>query len=695
MGRALARQEPVFRAATEECDALFRPELGASLQSLMWSEDGKLDQTGVAQPALFTLQYALGRLWRHWGLRADVLLGHSIGEYAAACLAGVIDLADAARLVAIRGRLMQGLPTGGGMMALAVSEAELQPWLAGHPALDLAAVNAARSVVIAGPLADLAAFAAGHPEAGAQLLRVSHAFHSRAMEPILGAFAEAAARVSWHPAEVPLISSLTGCRAEAQMAGPDYWVRQIPGRVRFADAVRALIAEGVDGAVELGPRPVLLGLVDQPRILRLPSLRAGEDTNATILGSLGALFSAGAAVDWHAVHGPRAGVACFAPATPFERVRHWIDAPNAVAAAPPTPSTALPEIETSAPLPVAAAGIATEDAIRAILAEAMQLPVTAIEPATPFVSLGADSLILTQVAARIERRFGIAVPRRDLFTTLNTAAALHRHVAAARPAAPPGATPETAPDTTPSMASDTKPDIAREMGLGAVAPTAEAHIARLTQRLRDRMPGSRRSRDESTARLADSRGSAGYRPALRGLLAPLVGDRAEGARIWDVDGREYVDITMGFGVQLYGHAAPFITEAIQAQLGRGLQLGPQARLAGEAARRLHRLTGVERVAFCNSGTEAVMTALRLARLATGRAKVALFTGSYHGHFDGVLGESPGTPPSFARDLLCSTTRTRRARWRRSTGIGRSLRRCWWSRCRAAVRGCSRSASSAG
>jgi glutamate-1-semialdehyde aminotransferase len=233
----------------------------------------------------------------------------------------------------------------------------------------------------------------------------------------------------------------------------------------------------------------------------------------------------------------------------------------------------------------------------------------------------------------------VTIPRRDLFTSLNTVVALHRHVTAAIPAV--------------AVAIPAQPPL---------EPAARRHIDRLARRLRDRLPGSWRSRDDATANLADSRGSAGYRTAVQPLLFPLVGDRAEGARIWDVDGNEFLDITMGFGVQLFGHAAPFITKALGAQLGRGLQLGPQARLAGEAARRIHRLTGVDRVAFCNTGTEAVMTALRLARLATGRFKIALFEGSYHGHFDGVLANasaddgdpqplSPGTPSGFVRDVL--------------------------------------------
>jgi amino acid adenylation domain-containing protein/non-ribosomal peptide synthase protein (TIGR01720 family) len=639
MGRALAEQEPVFKRALQDCADILRGS-DLDLPGLLDAEDGRLDQTGNAQPALFAVEYALGCLWRHWGVQPDIMIGHSIGEYAAACLAGVMDLADALTLVATRGRLMQSLPAGGGMLAIAASEAQARDWLVPHPDLDLAVVNAVQSVVVAGPLAALDHFAATLPECGLRRLSVSHAFHSRAMDPILEEFARAVGRVRLRLSPRPVISALTGKRAEADMADPAYWVRQLRAPVRFADAATILDA---DVAIELGPRAMLLGQLDHPGLLRLPSMRAGEATNGTILRSLGALFSAGGDVDWRAFHGDRNRRPGLAPTTPFRRERHWTERSSGLRpGAPPTEVPAQPVAMTVVATAIAATAVAaTEDQIRAILAEAMQLPPAAIQPATPFVELGADSLILTQVAARIERRFGIKIPRRDLFTSLNTVVALHRHVTVAMPAV----LPEAAIPALPLL-----------------EPGAARHIDCLARRLRDRLPGSWRSRDDATANLADSRGSAGYRAAVQPLLFPLVGDRAEGARIWDVDGNEFLDITMGFGVQLFGHAAPFITEALGAQLGRGLQLGPQARLAGEAARRIHRLTGVDRVAFCNTGTEAVMTALRLARLATGRSKIALFEGSYHGHFDGVLANagaedgdpqplSPGTPTGFVRDLL--------------------------------------------
>lgn len=667
MGCSLARREPVFRRALAECDTLLRPLLGLPLTDLLWPESAdaaaRLDQTGFAQPALFAVGYALGCLWRHWGLRPDVLLGHSIGEYAAAHFAGVMDLEDALYVVATRGRLMQSLPAGGGMVAITAAESDVRAWLGQYPELDLAAVNTAQAVVIAGPLGVLDGFiqerlAAGFPANALHRLRVSHAFHSRAMDAILAPFADAVARVSLRPATTPIVSSLTGSLSSAAMADPGYWVRQLREPVRFHAACSAPEITTLDIAIEMGPRAVLLPCLEGPDLIRLSSLRQNEAASGTILRSLGAAFAGGANVDWSTYHADRGGRTVPAPAMPLQRQRYWTDrAPRSGA----TLSQTLPAAAAEAGLVVEdRRPSATLDALRGIVAAAMQLPLSAIPSDLPFVEMGADSLILTQVAAQIERRYGVAIPRRALFSTLNTAAALYQHVIANVPSLSPAAAIEPPPTETPALAP--RAALPTAPPPAPLEPAALAHINALAQRLRARLPGSWSSRDASTAVLADSRGSAGYRPAIHPLLFPLIGDRADGARIWDADGQEYLDITMGFGVQLFGHAAPFIADALRGQLDRGLQLGPQARLAGEVARRMHRLTGVDRIGFCNTGTEAVMTALRLARLTTGRSQIALFDGSYHGHFDAVLATagsadgkasplSPGTPEGFVQDML--------------------------------------------
>lgn len=189
-------------------------------------------------------------------------------------------------------------------------------------------------------------------------------------------------------------------------------------------------------------------------------------------------------------------------------------------------------------------------------------------------------------------------------------------------------------------------------------------VEELIREYRERTKGSRSQRESYATYLADSRASAGYKSLLRDIHYPIVGSRASGSHICDVDGNSYIDLSMGFGVQLFGHAAPFVTDAIADQLALGIQLGPQARLAGEVAELIANATGVERLCFCNTGTEAVMTALRLARAQTNRQKIAMFAWSYHGHFDGTLARPamrnrerrcipafPGVPSSLAANTV--------------------------------------------
>ncbi|MFN8993196.1 MAG: aminotransferase class III-fold pyridoxal phosphate-dependent enzyme, partial [Pseudomonadota bacterium] len=168
-------------------------------------------------------------------------------------------------------------------------------------------------------------------------------------------------------------------------------------------------------------------------------------------------------------------------------------------------------------------------------------------------------------------------------------------------------------------------------------PQQQQYIKAFIKRYNGKTAKSKEKAALSRRVLADSRASAGFRPSIKELVYPIIGEKAEGAYFWDIDGNKYLDITMGFGVLLLGHNPPIIEQAIKKQLAKGLQIGPQSNLAAEVAQLIQDLTAVERVLFCNSGTEAIMTALRLARTVTGRCKVALFTGSYHGHFDGVLG----------------------------------------------------------
>ncbi|KYG01629.1 hypothetical protein BE21_56400, partial [Sorangium cellulosum] len=335
MGRGLYEAWPAFRRAFDQCAALFDRELDQPLREVMWAAPGlaqaaRLDQTAYAQPALFALEVALTALWRSWGVEPQLLLGHSIGELVAACVAGVFSLEDAVRLVAARGRLMQALPAGGAMVAIAASEAEVAAAVAAHAAtVSIAAVNGPYAVVISGAEAPVLALGAAFAARGIRTKRlaVSHAFHSPLMEPMLEDFQRVAATVAYSAPDRPVVSNVTGDVAGPEIATPEYWVRHVRSAVRFCDGAKALHTAGASTLVEVGPKPVLLGLVPAclggADAILVPSLRADRPECEVVLAALGSLYAGGGALDWKGVF-PEGARRVALPTYPWQRERHWM-----------------------------------------------------------------------------------------------------------------------------------------------------------------------------------------------------------------------------------------------------------------------------------------------------------------------------------------------------------------------------------
>ncbi len=330
MGRGLYAQEPVFRQALDQCAEICRPLLPHPLLAVMHGSGeaaAALDQTACTQPAMFSLSYALCRLWQSWGIQPGALLGHSVGEYAAACIAGVYGLGDALTLVCARARLMQALPAGGAMAALFAGHERVAELIARYaPGVAVAAVNAPLETVVSGALAEvdcLLAAAAGCGLASARL-KVSHAFHSALLEPMLPEFAAVCARIPAGRPAIPLVSNLSGAFADdGLLAGPGYWCRHARSPVRFADGVRALHERGFRVFLEVGPQPTLITLggrvLGDQGVEWLSSLHKGRDDGEQLLGCLARLQVLGAAVDWKGFGARRDGSAVTMPGYPFER----------------------------------------------------------------------------------------------------------------------------------------------------------------------------------------------------------------------------------------------------------------------------------------------------------------------------------------------------------------------------------------
>ncbi|MER6595973.1 type I polyketide synthase, partial [Micromonospora purpureochromogenes] len=361
MGRSLHAVFPVFASAFDAVVAEVDAHLDRPLREVVWGDDDELiRRTGFAQAGLFAVEVALFRLVESWGVRADFVAGHSIGELAAAHVAGVLSLADAARLVAARGRLMQALPEGGAMVAVQASEEEVRAALAGPGVVvvgsfgadvvndsgsdgngnglglaagggvDIAAVNGPRSVVISGPEAAVLTVAEHFTTLGRKTtrLRVSHAFHSHLMDPMLDDFRAVAAELTYAEPQLPVVSNLTGALATTELTDPDYWVRHVREAVRFADGVTALHQAGATTFLELGPdaalTPMIEGVVTDTVVA--PAQRRDRPEVTQLLDALARLHVTGTPVRWTEVLD--GGTRVDLPTYPFERRHLWLNAPK-------------------------------------------------------------------------------------------------------------------------------------------------------------------------------------------------------------------------------------------------------------------------------------------------------------------------------------------------------------------------------
>ncbi|MDB6121125.1 MAG: amino acid adenylation protein [Pedosphaera sp.] len=777
MGLELYQSEQVFREEIDRCAKILQSHLGMDLREVIYPTAEKaetaqqqLNQTFVTQPAIFVVEYALAKLWMSWGIVPQALIGHSIGEYVAACLAGVFSLEDALGLLAARARLMQSLPAGS-MLAVRLSAKELEPMLNGK--LSLAAINSPSLSVISGPTEVLERFQAQLGKVASRFLPTSHGFHSAMMDPILEPFTELVKKVKRNAPQIPWVSTLTGKWITAEdMTDASYWAKQLRQTVRMTEGLQELVKDPQRLFLEVGPGQTLSTLAKQhpdksPEQIVLASLHHSQDQGldtSTVLNTLGRMWLSGVNVDWNGFYHNERRLRVPLPTYPFERKRFWVepvksgqgnlpsagvddamlnDRPDGVldssnlememqktmAATPTTPETSNRKDRIAAQL-------------KAMVKELSGLEQSETDFSTSFLEMGFDSLFLTQASQAFQQKFGVKITFRQMLDDLSTVAALADYIdqklpvdalpaptiqsatSAVSPQALPaaGVRPGVMPAsgslleqvlaqqfqimqqqldmlrggtaaTTGAVASipSTQPVVAdKSTGIkapsaapaetefkrfgpykpiekgakGGLTPRQQKALDDLTTRYLKKTPGSKAYTAEHRKHFADPRAVSGFKSNWKEIVYPVVSARSAGSKIWDVDGNEYVDITMGFGLNFFGHSPAWVTEAVTEQLKLGVEIGPQNPLAGKVAKLFCEFTGMERVTFCNTGSEAVMAAIRLARTVTGRKKVVFFTGGYHGTFDEVLargvssnGElrtspiAPGIPQSLVENMI--------------------------------------------
>jgi amino acid adenylation domain-containing protein/FkbH-like protein len=686
--------EKGFREDIDQCAELLVPLLGEDLREVLFAAEGgdaaeRLKHTVLAQPAIFTVEYALARQWQRWGLQPELMLGHSVGEFAAACLAGVFSLEDGLRILAARGRLMAEVERGS-MLSVRLPAAELRARLPEE--LDMASENGPSLCVVAGATEAVARFAKELEADGVAVreLHTSHAFHSRMMDPVVARFREVIATVKLSAPRIPILSTVSGAYlTDEDAVDPGYWAAHLRRTVLFHQAVDAAANEK-EGRIflEVGPGQTLTTLARQTAGRRAAACFAscehpvsGAPDRRRMLTTLAELWCRGAEVDWAAIHAETPKRRVPLPTYPFQRRRAWLpcrllDQPLPAASVTTPASDEAPAAgpETTAEPAPSADGTAAR--LRQALEDLSGIPASDMTSESGFLELGFDSLLLTQAARVIQNTFGVAISFRDLMQTMPTIGALVAHLeangvvlaaapaAASKPAKQALAAPNASAPEPESGVSGPRTRIDRTSTSAELTPVQREHLDALTLRYNARTKGSKELTQGHRKWLADPRTVNGFNRLWKEMVYQIVARRMKGCKMWDVDGNEYVDMVNGFGPNFLGHSPDYVSDAIREQLATGLEIGPQCEAAMETAKLFCEVTGNDRVCFLNTGSEAVQAAMRIARTVTGRDKVLVFDKDYHGNFDPVLVRSvgsgakrrtlplaPGIPASAVQDVI--------------------------------------------
>ena len=705
MGKQLYDTQPTFKRSMQRCAEILEPYLEASLLSVLYSPNSNQDlinQPIYTQTALFSLEYSLAQLWLSWGFEPSALMGHSLGEYVAACIAGVFSLEEGLKLIATRAKLIEKLPEKGKMLAVFANEDLVKAILIkiASPWVSISSVNGEDNTVVSGREGVIQDIIKILDAEGIQshLLTVSHGFHSPLIEPMFKEWESSMAEISFQKPQLPLISNLTGnFFSNSQIPDTQYWQQQTRQTVCFKKGIETLLNQKYELFLEIGAKPILSSLIHRLGQGKcLPSLAEGQEDWSVLTATVANLYVQGININWRGWDQDYARRRLSLPTYPFQRQPYWLTEKK-------IDSTDMGESSSMDTRENSQQKDQIIQDLLSLIAQSLRIKPDNLDTHQPFLEMGADSLVLLDVVRTIETRYRLKITINQLFEVWPTIEELAEHIAQQISFSPSsmslsndieeqsskspksekspinkkteediavnsqeedsslariinqqlaimsqqlvllqGKTPtksQDLPKISPhnNLSSQKQEEKKTLTKLPNFTPQQQQYIKAFIKRYNGKTAKSKEKAALSRRVLADSRASAGFRPSIKELVYPIIGEKAEGAYFWDIDGNKYLDITMGFGVLLLGHNPPIIEQAIKKQLAKGLQIGPQSNLAAEVAQLIQDLTAVERVLFCNSGTEAIMTALRLARTVTGRCKVALFTGSYHGHFDGVLG----------------------------------------------------------
>lgn len=739
-------------------------ELGDLKKLIFKSEDQSepenstsLELPSNALPALFTVEYAMAKLWMHWGIQPKEMIGHSMGEYTAACLAGVMTLEEALSLVTVRGKLFETLPGEGGMLSVALSEPEVTDFM--DNGLVVAVINKPDNCVVSGSVKSIDRLHDKLQKAGveASKIHISVAAHSPAVEPILNEFKAFLESVDFKNPTIPFVSNVTGkWITDEEATSVEYWLKHIRHTVRFSDGLSTLFQKENRILLEVGPGQTLSSFARQhpqknKNQLILASIRHPKESQndvAFLYKTIGKLWVSGIDLDWNKFYENKKVQRVPLPTYPFEKKRFWIE-PNRVSkdeilekeeAIPSNKIEESPNFIENVPAPsidpiqeeskiISASRIGIlQDEIKSALHELSGLEPAEMDVSATFLELGFDSLFLSQAIIQFNNRFNLNISFRQLFEQTPSIETLADFVdeqlpkeqfqptpiiasptteveninneikqrenhtfEMPNPPSPPNI--QNAPknprivmqvieeqlkvmqqqlhmlnqipgvDTTsfkqiaakiadvPKQEQKIIPSskapknivkrntkgVTEKMGnyknissTNDLSPKQKEALERFILAYNERTKTSKEKASEHRKYYADPRSVTGFSKLWKEIVYQISAERSKGSKIWDLDGNEYIDFVMSYGVALFGHAPDFVQEAITSQIMKGNSLDVLPPEATEVAKIICELSGMDRATLANTGTEAVLATVRAARTYSGKERIAVFDTDYHG-----------------------------------------------------------------
>ena len=698
MGKSLYESFPIFAAHFDSCSEILKRYVPYDLKEVLFNPGSSLilDNTYYTQPAIFSIEYCLASMLIELGATPKGLLGHSIGEYVAATISGIFSLEDGLKIIAKRAQLVNDLPRGV-MLSIGLNQHKVRT-LIGDEAIDIAAINGAESCVVSGEELTIKKFSTQLTESGIPtlILKTSHAFHSYMMKPAVKEFYEFLETITKNQPQIPICSSVTENWESETLQTSSYWSDHIVNTVSFFEAAKRFTSEANGFFLEVGPKNTLTNIlrkawaVEKKKDQKVSQLLGDHPDieSKSFLKALGEMWLSGIKIHPDALFYPHERRRVPTITYPFEEKLVWLEhktndetqlksTMNEVSIMKNTKKDKL--IEKLSELFEASSGI----------------DVGSFGPDISFIEMGMDSLFLTQIALQLKKEFKVQINFRQLLEEYCNLSLLadsllnHWHFEEPKsfePILERNETLSVVPEQSLVTASrgsleelfhrqldlmnqqmnllkqgnlpeiSKAPVIQKSRGhdikkskeaFGAAARIIVEKTTQMTPEQQEKLQSFFRTYIEKTKTSkeftqdhrkhhADPRVVTGFKPESKEIIYPIVVNKSAGQKLWDLDGNEYIDMLCGFGSNFFGNGNERIKAAVIDQINKGIEVGPQHPLVGEVSKLISELTGNDRSAFCNTGSEAVLGAMRLARTVTGRDKIIVFSGSYHGINDEVI-----------------------------------------------------------